>query len=67
MCQNPINCGFKAYFAILHRKRYVLVGLELFSQNDMFGDKHQPVAAVYGKNDQKHDFTHVYSKCGKIP
>ena len=38
-----------------------------FAQNELFGHKHEQVVAVYGKNDQKHDFTDVYSKCAKIP
>ena len=47
------------------RKKSVLVGVELFPEKELFCHKRELVVAVYGKNDQKHDFTHVYSKFTK--
>ena len=47
------------------RKKSVLVGFELFPQKELFCHKHELAVAVYGKNDEKHDFTHVYSKFTK--
>ena len=43
-----------------------MVSFDVSSQNELFGDKHEIVVADYGKNDEKHGFMHVYSKCAKI-
>ena len=58
---------FCSVFCDFTPKKSVLVRFELYPQNELFGDKHELVVGFYGKNDQKHDFTDVYSKCAKIP
>ena len=47
-------------------EKSVLFTFDVSPQNELFGDKHEVVVAVYGKNDEKHGFMHVYSKCAKI-
>ena len=43
-----------------------MVSVDVSQQNELFGDKHEIVVAVYGKNDEKHGFMHEYSKFAKI-